>query len=194
VTREVVQEETEAMRHGTIQHEHIERRVLCKEPLPKELDWLEPSISSLEKINGQIHVEVAVGLTEGLTPTEFYSEDVWVRGRFDLVVKLDNKSIILDWKTGKRKRNSDQLMLFAGFEFAYRPEIEEVRTGYAWLKDRKIDSETFSRKSVPMIWGHFLPKVERMRESYEKDYWPSTPSGLCGWCPATKAQCKNSTK
>lgn len=104
---------------------------------------------------------------------------------------LCGKEMIVTHNTGKRKPDSDQLMLFAGFEFAMRPEIEKVKTGFVWLKDKKIDSETFERKDIPMIWGHFLPKVEKLERAYEKDEWPCRPSGLCHYCPATRLQCKN---
>lgn len=191
VTKECKQSETEAMRHGTIQHEHLEFRVAKKKPVPPELEWVEPHIQMMELSGGKLIAEQSVGLTKGLTKTGFFAKDVWCRGKLDLTVQFPTSSVILDWKTGKRKHDSDQLMLFAGFEFAMRPEIEKVKTGFVWLKDKKIDSETFERKDIPIIWGHFLPKVEKLERAYEKDEWPCRPSGLCGWCPATRAQCKN---
>lgn len=100
--------------------------------------------------------------------------------------------MVVTHNTGKRKPDSDQLMLFAGFEFADRPYVQEVRTGYLWLKDKKMDTETFTREDIPRIWGHFIPKVERLEKAYEKDEWPAKASGLCNpWCPATTAQCKH---
>lgn len=194
VTKACVQSETEAMRHGTIQHEHLELRVRDKKVLPPELQWIESSIRKLENSGGTLVAEQAVGLTKGLTPTGFFSDDVWVRGKLDLTVEFDTSSTVLDWKTGARKMNSDQLMLFAGFSFALRPEIEMVRTGYVWLKDKKIDANTFERKDVPVIWGHFLPKIGRLERSYKEDDWPARSSGLCHYCPATKLQCKYSKK
>lgn len=186
--------ETEAMRHGTIQHEHLEFRVAKGTTLPPELQWMEPHIKTMEESGAKMVAEQAVGLTKGLTPTGFFAKDVWCRGKLDLTLQYEDSSTVLDWKTGKRKFDSDQLMLFAGFEMAARPEIDKVKTGYVWLKEKKIDSETFTRKDLPTIWGHFMPKVERVERSYEKDEWPAKPSGLCGWCNATKAQCKNSKK
>lgn len=191
VTKECTQVETEAMRHGTIQHEHLELRVSKKQPLPPELSWVETYIAKLENAGGELLAEQAVGLTKGLTPTAFFGADVWCRGKLDLTLRTPDKSVVLDWKTGRRKLNSDQLMLFAAFEFAARPEISEVRTGYVWLKDKKMDTETYRRTDLPKVWGHFMPKVERMERAYETNKWPCKPSGLCGWCPAKKHQCKH---
>lgn len=104
---------------------------------------------------------------------------------------LCSEKMVVTHNTGKRKFDSDQLMLFAAFEFAARQDIDEVRTGYVWLKDKKIDSETFRRSDLGRIWGHFLPKVERLEQAYLNDDWPCRPSGLCGWCSATPVQCKH---
>ena len=191
VTKEVKTVESEAMRFGTECHLYLENRVAKKDPLPEHLSWMEPLIRKMEVSGGGMIAEQKVALTKGLEVTTFFGKNVWVRGIVDLTVRYGDKSVVLDYKTGKRKPDSDQLMLFAGFEFADRPYVQEVRTGYLWLNDKKIDSETFTRKDIPMIWGHFIPKVERLERAYENDEWPAKASGLCGWCSATRAQCKH---
>jgi hypothetical protein len=153
---------------------------------------MEPLIKKMEVSGGGMIAEQKVALTKGLGVTTFFGKDVWVRGIIDLTIRYGDKSVVCDYKTGKRKPDSDQLMLFAGFEFADRPHVQEVRTGYLWLKDKKMDTETFTREDIPRIWGHFIPKVERLERAYEKDEWPAKASGLCNpWCPATPAQCKH---
>ncbi len=67
---------------------------------------------------------------------------------------------------------------------AHFPEVEEVETGFVWLKDKKIDKERFTREDIPKIWQEFLPRVIKLESAYERDSWPCKPSGLCkGWCP-----------
>lgn len=191
VTKECPVVESEAMRYGTECHLFLENRMAKKDPLPEHLAWMEPTMDKLERGGGQPFTEQKMSLTKGLEVTNWFSKDTWVRGVVDVGVRFMDKSIVLDYKTGKRKFDSDQLMLFAGFEFAYRPDVQEVRTGYVWLKDKKLDSETFTRKDIPRIWGHFIPKVERLEKAYETDTWPARASGLCGWCSAARAQCKH---
>lgn len=191
VTKEVTQVETEQMKYGTECHLFLENRVAKGDALPEHLAWVEPYIVQMEKSGGKLIAEQKLGLTKGLTPTGFFSPDVWVRGVVDLTVRYGVKSVVIDHKTGKRKMDSDQLMLFAAFEFADRPYVPEVRTGYLWLKDKKLDTEVFRREDLPRIWGHFIPKVEKLEQAYEKDEWPCRPSGLCPWCPASRAQCKH---
>lgn len=192
VTKEVKQVESEQMKFGTECHLYLENRVAKKDPLPDHLAWVEPHFVMMEESGGQLIAEQKVALTKGLNPTTFFAKDVWVRGIVDLTVRYGDKSVVIDHKTGKRKIDSDQLMLFAAFEFASRLDIPEVRTGYLWLKDKKLDSEVFKREDLPRIWGHFLPKVEKLERAYELDEWPCRPSGLCNpWCPASRAQCKH---
>lgn len=190
VLKEVQTVETEQMRFGTECHLFLENRVAKNEPLPDHLAWVEPYIVSMEQSGGKLIAEQKLGLTKGLEPTGFFSPDVWVRGVVDLTVRYGDKSVVIDHKSGRRKMDSDQLMLFAAFEFADRPYVPEVRTGYLWLKDRKLDTEVFKREDLGRIWGHFMPKVEKLEQAYLNNEWPARPSGLCGWCPASRAQCK----
>lgn len=192
VTKEVKTVETEQMRFGTESHLFLENRVKDGTTLPEHLAWVEPYIVQMEKSGGKLVAEQKVALNKGLMPTTFFAKDVYCRGVIDLTVRYGDKSIVIDYKTGKRKMDSDQLMLFAAFEFADRPYVPEVRTGYLWLKDKKLDTEVFKREDLGRIWGHFMPKVEKLEQAYLKDEWPCRPSGLCNpWCGATRAQCKH---
>jgi hypothetical protein len=63
-------------------------------------------------------------------------------------------------------------------------EIDEFVTAFVWLKDGKIDRETYHRKDQLKIWEKFLPRAKRMEEAHKTSEWPKRPSGLCReWCP-----------
>lgn len=192
VTKEFPLVETEAMRYGAEIHKHLELRARDKTPLPDHLKWTEAIFQQVEGSGMEMSAEARVALDRSLKPVGWFDRNVWVRCVFDLVVRGDDSSRILDWKTGKRKFDSDQLMLFAATEFALFKNVNTVKSGYVWLKDKKLDTETFTRADVPSLWGHFMPKVEKLEQAYAKDNWPARPSGLCGWCPAKKSQCKYS--
>ena len=191
VTKECKTVESEAMRFGTECHAYLENRMVKKDALPPHLEWLEAMMRMVEESSGEVVSEQQVAITKGLTPTTWFGKDVWCRGVFDGGIRHKDRSIIYDYKTGKRKHDTEQLMLFAGLEFALRPEIAAVKTGYVWLKDKVIDSAMYTREDIPSIWNHFLPKVERLEKAFATNEWPAKSSGLCGWCPATKLQCKN---
>ena len=88
--------------------------------------------------------------------------------------------------TGKRKPDSEQMMLFAGLGFIAYPQVKVIDTTFIWLPDKKVDRETFRREDAADIWGAFLPRVKRMEMAYNDgpDAHPKKPSGLCnGYCP-----------
>jgi hypothetical protein len=191
IVKSIPYTETEQMKYGTECHLHLENRMAKKTTLPDHLAWMEPMMDAVERRGGEPITEQKMALTRGLTPTGWFGKDTWVRGIIDGGVRYRNKSILYDYKSGKRKFDHDQLMLFAGIEMAHFPLVKTVMTGYVWLQDKKIDSKEFTRADMPMIWGHFLPKVEKMEQAHATDIFPPKPSGLCNpWCGATPAQCK----
>jgi hypothetical protein len=100
-----------------------------------------------------------------------------------LLVVHKDKAVVVDYKTGKRKP-TEQLKLYAAYTFAYYPQVTQVHTGFAWLKERRLDIEKVNRDEIPVIWQPFLTKVRKLESAYERDKWMARPSGLCrGWCP-----------
>jgi PD-(D/E)XK nuclease superfamily len=177
---------------GQVVHKHLEDRVRDGAPLPESLVAYESYITPIEQAGGTKIVEQQLAVAYGLTPTEWDSPDAWSRGIIDLgvVSKNGTKATLLDWKTGRRKADSDQLMLFAGLAFSHYKELKTVVTGFIWLKDQKIDKAEFTRDQVPMIWQKFIPRVQRMELAYEKAKFPPKPSGLCErYCPVPHHQC-----
>jgi len=90
---------------------------------------------------------------------------------------------MFDWKTGKRRPDFDQLEMFAVQVFKHYPQVERIKTTFVWLKEMKMDSETFTREQEPAIWQKILGKITRIEGALEHDNWPAKPSGLCNWCP-----------
>lgn len=184
--------ESEQIKWGNVVHKNLENALTIREPLIDAIKWLEPTVTKIRNSGATVFVEQEVAITESLKQSTFWGKDTWLRGKVDVSARYPEKTVQLDWKSGTRKvGQNEQLMLFAGFEFALRPECETVKTGYLWLKEKKIDSKTYERKDVPMIWNHFLPKMERLEKSFTTGEWPCKPSGLCNpWCGATTEQCK----
>jgi hypothetical protein len=125
--------------------------------------------------------EQKMAVDKNFQPTDW--SNAWSRGIADVLVVHEDKAAVMDYKTGKRKL-TDQLTLYAAYTFAKYPEVNTVTTGFVWLKDKKIDRESFDRADNAKIWQNFLPRVRKLEIAYEKDAWPCRPSGLCrGWCP-----------
>lgn len=191
ILKTVQEEQTAATMHGNEVHKSLELAVRDGRPLPEKHAQYQPMVDLVMAAPGVKHAEMKFGLTREFKPTEFFGRDVWLRGILDLRVVQPKSATIIDWKTGKPKSDDDQMRLFAGAMFALHPEIEKVRTGYAWLAHNKVDSSVFHRTDAAGIWADFIPRVGKITRAADTRDYPPRPSGLCrAWCPVRKAQCE----
>jgi hypothetical protein len=174
--------------YGERVHKALELHLGVGDELNRETERYEPLTTSIKKLadGGVLTVEEEMTLNEALEPTGWWDGDAWLRSKIDVLVRKNDKAYMFDWKTGKRKPDFEQLELFAVQVFKHYPEVDSVKTTFVWLKDMKLDSETFTRAQAPAIWDKILTKVRRVEGSLEHNNWPARPSGLCGWCPCKK--------
>lgn len=184
VKKDIVEAPSPQMQDGNRQHKMLELRIKDGTPLPSDMRDLEPLMRRIERIPATLLTEQKIALTADLKPTTYFAKDVWLRGVLDLTAIKGTKAHIIDYKTGKRKPDSDQLELFAGMAMAQYPELVEVKTSFWWLKSKETDRDTFTRDDTPRIWRKFTRRAEAMEEAIATDTFPPTESGLChGWCP-----------
>lgn len=186
VVRDVQDVMGEKAKWGVKVHKAFEDAVNYGDPLPPSCQQWAPLVEKVKGLTGEKLPEFKFSITDAFLPTAWTK--AWSRGIADLVVRSGETVAILDYKTGKRKA-SDQLSLYAGFAFAYWPEVQTVHTAFVWLPDRKIDRKAWKREETQDIWSLWLPTVRRMELAYEKNDWPARPCGLCkGWCPVKDCQ------
>lgn len=185
IKKDIFEAPSSAMLEGQAAHTALEKRVRDGTPLPGQYAQHEGLCAKFRNSNAPVEVEQKLGLTADLEPTEFFAKDVWLRAVLDVNVMQGARANVYDYKTGKRKPDSEQLMLFAGVVFAAFQQIETVDTFFLWLKTKEVDKARFERhEHEALIWQTFEPRVADMAEAYEKEYFPCRPSGLCrGWCP-----------
>jgi hypothetical protein len=191
-TKQVQEPQTQATIAGNEVHKALELHVKGTQWLPEKYRQWVPLVERIKKQPGQTEAERKFALSADFRETTYFAKDVWLRGVFDIVNTQPKEVTALDWKTGKRKHDADQLKLFAGAAFKLYPHVDTVKTGYVWLKDKKIDRETFTRDQEPAIWREFMIRVQRIEESVATDNFPKRPSGLCReWCPVGKKLCEH---
>jgi hypothetical protein len=174
---------TEHTMWGEAVHTAFEYRIAEGTPLPEGMSQWEGIAAKLAALKGKKYVEHQIGISKSFAPSPWAQS--WSRGILDLLVVDGSKAGVFDYKTGKRKQ-TDQLSLYAAYTFAAFPQVETVTTGFIWLKDKKIDTEKFTRDDVPTIWQSFLPTVRKLELAYDNNQWPARPSGLCrAWCAVT---------
>jgi len=151
--------------------------------LPQGMELWEPLMEQFLALKGTLHVENQLAITQGFQPCEWFAEDAWCRGIIDALWIDGTMAKAVDWKTGKRKPNSDQLALFALLTFHHHPEVQTVRTMFVWLKTLETDKDEFTREDIPALWNRFIPDLHRLKQAHDLDTWPARTSGLCAkWC------------
>ena len=191
VTKEVVEKQTEATLWGNKVHKALEDFANGAKPLPDDLKRYEKYVKKIFTYEGKRVVEQRMAIDKNFRPTKWMAKDVWCRGIIDIGVVGSDVAYLLDWKTGKRKPDSDQLKLFAALAFAHYPWVDKIVTGFIWLKDLQFDKEVFTRDQIPDIWDEFFPRLKRLEQAYTNDKWIAKPSGLCkNWCPVGRSLCE----
>lgn len=191
VTKEVIEKQTEATIWGNKVHSALENYAKGKGPLPEDMKTWGKYVDKILSYDGKRVIEERMAINNKFQPTKWMAKDVWCRGIIDIGVVGSEKAYLLDWKTGKRKPDSDQLMLFAALAFAHYPWIDKVVTGFIWLKSGEFDKQVFTREQVMDIWGEFLPRLQRLEVAFRDDKWQAKPSGLCrNWCPVGTKLCE----
>lgn len=197
VAKDVQDSPGEAALWGSTVHKYLEDRVRDNKPLPASVAGYESLVAPIIHSGGTKLIEEQLAITSDFQPTEWLNPNAWCRGIVDIgLLSTDGtRALLLDWKTGKRKPDSDQLMLFAGLAFSHYPQLTDVQTGFVWLKDKKIDKQSFTRDDIPAIWQRFVPRVQRLVRAYENATFSPKPSGLCAkYCPVSRHQCEFSGK
>ena len=172
--------------YGERIHKSLELRIKDNEQLDRESARYEPIVAAIEKMTlgfDDLTVEEEMTLNQSLEPTGWWDDDAWLRSKIDVLARNGAKAYMFDWKTGKRRPDFDQLEMFAVQVFKHYPQVERIKTTFVWLKEMKMDSETFTREQEAPIWEKILTKITRIEGALEHDNWPAKPSGLCNWCP-----------
>lgn len=157
--------------------------------LPGNLVQYQPYLESLKRISGRMLVECKYAIDLAQQPCDFFAENVWCRSILDVLVLDGALANIIDHKTGKMKPDSRQLKLSALMVFAHHPEVEVVKTGFAWLKDVQLTKDEFLRDAVTPLWEEFVPDLSTYARAFAREEFPPRPSGLChGWCPVTDCE------
>lgn len=135
-------------------------------------------------------VEQQYALTRALKPCEFFAPDVWGRGIIDVLTMQGNVAQVDDHKTGKnRKKDMQQLIIFALLTFYHHPAIDTIHTAFHWLQLGARDTETFQRADIPALWETLVPKLDRYMRAFHLGVFHPKQSGLCRrHCPVNTCE------
>lgn len=177
-------------------HSHMERGLKTRKPLPEEVAAFQPMVNAILAAPGNLLVEHQLALTERYQKCNWFSSNAYWRTVYDVIVVADTATSI-DWKTGKVKDQvSDQLKFSAASAMLAWPKIKTIKNYYAWLEHPHVPLSpvTIERTQLPAIMTEFEERAEAVKIAVEQEMWEAKPSGLCRFCPCTKAHCKYAEK
>ena len=151
VTKVIKFQETPATKWGNEVHKWLENRVKLGTPLPDAIKQYEPLAAKICAMKGQILCEQQMTLTAEGVPCDWFGKGAWLRGAADVLVLNGESAYVLDYKTGKRKAETDQLALMALLVFYHYPEVKRCKTMFLWLKSNETDQDTFYREQIEQL-------------------------------------------
>jgi hypothetical protein len=209
IAKTVKQEQTKEIVWGNDTHKAAENAVKYNRPLPanmQQYQWALDLVRGMQKTM-VVHAELDVAITEAREPTGFWDQDAWVRGKIDVLAHDEafTRAFNGDYKTGKTRPNSKQLVLSTLMCFDNYKTLERVKTGFLWLPEpdptKRITQQLFIKldddriettdikghkvvQTFEELWEPFVNVIEQMKWSLANNVWPANPSGLCkAWCP-----------
>lgn len=148
--------------------------------LPAHMEPYRDYLESYVARPGNTLVEQEYGLNVKLQPCPFIGDDVWMRGIIDVLTLDDATAHVDDHKTGKnRKKDMQQLIIFALLTFYHHPEVMAAHCTFHWLQLGAKDTETFYRHQIPELWDTLVPKLQDYKAAFDRGVFPAKPSGLC---------------
>lgn len=156
------------------------------------LDFLLPMLNKLREAK-IVEVEMNVCFDVRMNKVTWYSKKAWCRIIFDVLVIVGDFALVIDWKSGKVKKFSDQLKLFAGGVFTMYPQVNRVLSAYVWCEHEDqapVWAEYEREEDMEAIWQEFGDRSEMIQLANESGNWPATKNRFCNWCDALPSQCE----
>ena len=187
--QKLFKDDTAQLDYGNRVHEALAVALVKGTQLPPEMDVWQHWVDGIRALPGELMVEQKYALTRMFEPSEYFAPKTWFRSIVD-ALKIDGKRAgAFDFKTGKIKHNSVQLMLSTACVFAFHPEIEKIRTSFIWLQDNEVTTDDYTRDDIRNAWPAVLERVKELEASHEKMLFPPKPGGLCkAYCPVSSCE------
>ena len=185
VFKTCVEEPGDAANYGKQVHSALEEYVKAGTPLPLNYVRFKAVVDELLEINGTKYVEREIAINDKHNPCAFDSSDYYVRGIIDLLIVQERTAYIFDYKTGSDKyADVRQLRLLALLVFHTYPQVDVIKAGLIFLGANSFKPEEYTRGDMCTLWAGFGADIARLTYSYEHNWWPENPSGLCRkFCP-----------
>lgn len=141
--------------------------------------------------------ETQIAINKNWERVEWFSSDAYYRAILDLIAIRATDIQIVDYKTGKFRdydggpTGKGQLHLSAAIGLHLWPQIDDLRTSYAYVDHKQIIAKKFTQLDKIPLREHF----DEMHDKVNSDQtMKPCVNEFCKWCPATKDICPYSRK
>lgn len=174
---------TEAISHGLVTHERLERYVKYADPLPDHVLYLLPFFAYLTDTKYQVFAELECAVLADWSVTGWWDKQCYIRGKVDLIaISQDGtEAVVVDYKSGNRKNDPTQLKIYA-LMIASVLGIKKVKSYYLWTKTKDSDVFELDEANFDEVKTEIEERVAKMRLAFDTNEYPTRTSPLCGWC------------
>jgi hypothetical protein len=187
VSKEWVEPDDEGLQWGRTVHKSMERIIITGE-IPPDSPYKQDAERVLAILakhpDALVLTEQQLAITRTMQKTSWFGNDVYFRAVVDMAMVKGPVGIAIDWKTGKVVEDSPQLMLTALVMFIHYPQLQAVKTEFAWLKTHEKTTETYYRDKIMQQVQAFQPRLAKIEAAHINNDFPAEPGRLCRrYCP-----------
>jgi len=187
VLRDQPYAETAAIKFGNEGHAAFEARVGKRIPLKPPFDQWEKHATPFDEY--EVTCEQKLGIDVGCRSVDFWDKTVWFRTKIDVVVAINDKALITDWKfANPQYEDPFELRINALLLKAKYPELRTVVGRYVYPKIDKVGT-MHDLSDFKETWDEINDLMDLIAEKRKSGEWVKKKSGLFGWCSV--ADCEN---
>jgi hypothetical protein len=190
VAKDIVDEGGEAAVYGTLVHKAAEDYLRDGVPIPEKFAYMRPVLDALNKIPGEKHCEIELGIkirNGKFEACAFDDPDYWWHGIADLAIINHGRAYLVDYKTSKNAKYADikQLDLLAAALFLHYPTLLEIRSALAFVVSNEFVKKDHDRILKDNYVNVMRPELDRLEAALKADVWNPISGPLCGFCPVS---------
>ncbi len=195
IARDVEFKETVHTKTGTALHAAVEHRLKADKNVSTKLEPefgdtdIEMMYLNAVKVRNQIAARCANHYRQWVElELKYACHDFDFIGYVDWLVQPHERPhsmIIVDWKSGKVRKDFDQLDRYAWLVFENFPKVMRVLGLFAYVKHDVIKTKTYNRSDADIVRMDVLNRVQNIDKLGVTVYddWRPKTSGLCkAWC------------
>lgn len=174
-----------AMARGSEVHSYLQGVANDKPARRREFKWAAGEIHKALGEDREYDTEMQWAFDKNWKRVEWFDKSAWVRMVLDLAVYEDDRALIVDYKTGRVKKedHKEQLWLYALGAFLEDADLKQVTVEIWYVDHQDTLREVFRRNQLKELKAYWKKQVKGMMA--DRRFVPR-PGNYCRWCDFSK--------